>query len=125
MPYCPGCGNYYTEIKPFCGNCGVKLFEAAPVPASDTVCVKRGTSSGVISLVSGIIGMFMWIFPVFSVIGLVTGIISHAKGQRLTAKAGIILSVIGLSFFVIAYIVSAVNGFNFDLNRVINYINLY
>ena len=82
------------------------------MPASD------GKGVGIVSLIFGILGLLCCLFPVFSITGLITGIIGVSKGAKATAKVGLILSIIGLVFFLIALVIFIINGGpNFDFFR--------
>ena len=82
------------------------------------------TAVSIVSLVFGILGFVCLFLPLFSIPGLVTGIIGTVKGKKVMAKIGLILSVISLVFFTIAFIISAINGFDFSAISIKNLVNI-
>lgn len=98
--------------------------EQSGVPEEDRAPVDSGGSLGTVSLVFGILGFVCCFFPVFSTVGLITGIISVRKSGRITAKLGLILSIISLFLFLIALIITIINGFDFSALDPGNLINM-
>lgn len=87
----------------------------APPPQQDTAPASDGKGLGIASLVFGILGLLCCFFPVFSIVGLITGILGVSRTSRTIAKIGLILSIIGLAFFLISLVIVLINGGpNFD-----------
>ncbi len=87
----------------------------APPPQQDTAPAPDGKGLGIASLVFGILGLLCCFFPVFSIVGLITGILGVSRTSRTIAKIGLILSIIGLAFFLISLVIVLINGGpNFD-----------
>lgn len=85
------------------------------VPEADMAPENGGKALGIISLVFGILGFLCCLFPVFSTAGLITGILGVKKGGRVTAKIGLILSIVSMALFLTALIITAINGFDFSI----------
>ncbi len=96
-------------------------------PPEDTAPAQNGKGIGIVSLIFGILGLVCCFFPVFSIVGLITGIIGVTKGGKATAKVGLILSIIGLAFFVLSLIIVIINGgTEFDVfSKIENYLNQF
>ena len=93
------------------------------VPEEDRAPASGGGGLGTVSLIFGIAGFICCLFPIFSAVGLITGIIGVKKSGRVTAKIGLILSIISLALFTVALIITAINGFDFsalDPNNLLN-----
>ena len=78
--------------------------KAEAVPADSG----EGKASGIVSLVFGILGMLCCLCPIFSVVGLITGIVSLTKKRRGVAIAGLILSIIALLLFIASIVISVI-----------------
>ncbi len=91
MKTCQYCGSIYSGNEKFCGLCGAPLCEE-PVPNS-SLCV--------LSIVFAISGCLMLIPVVSPLIGLLTGRAALKQGKDKTAAAGVILSVVSLSYSVL------------------------
>ena len=84
-------------------------------PAQDTAPASDNKGLGIVSLIFGILGLLCCFFPVFSIVGLITGILGVSRSGKTIAKVGLILSIIGLAFFLIALVIVLINGGpNFD-----------
>ena len=84
-------------------------------PPQDTAPASDGKGLGIVSLIFGILGLLCCFFPVFSIVGLITGILGVSRSGKTIAKVGLILSIIGLAFFLIALVIVIINGGpNFD-----------
>ena len=96
-------------------------------PPEDTAPANSGKGIGIVSLIFGILGLICCFIPVFSLVGLITGIVGVTKGGKAPAKVGLILSIIALAFFVLAVIITIINGgsdFNI-FNRINDYLNQF
>ena len=78
-------------------------------PVSD-----NGKTPGTVSLVFGILSLAFCFFPVFSAVGLITGIVSIRQGGGAVAKAGLIISAACLTVFTAALIITIISGFSFS-----------
>ncbi|HKQ46630.1 MAG TPA: DUF4190 domain-containing protein [Phycisphaerae bacterium] len=71
-----------------------------PLPYAGPPAMQPGAGKATASLILGIISVVFWLCPpvglVLSVTGLVLGIMAQREYRRRSAKAGIILCVIGL-----------------------------
>ncbi len=65
------------------------------------------------SLVFGILGLVCCLFPVFSIVGFITGVVGVSKSRSGVARVGLILSIIALVLFVICLVIFVINGFSF------------
>ena len=91
MKNCPYCGTVYPDDEECCGLCGTKL-ETETEP-------KRSLCTA--SLVFGILGCFMLLPLISPLAALFTGRAALKQGESRSAAAGIVLSVISLSFTVL------------------------
>ena len=143
MPVCPVCGTFSEEGKAYCTECGNRLIKPQPqaaetdwqtkyrqysnssdrygfvhepqAPSAQEKTAADGAKAlSIASLVLGIASVACLFFPLFSVPGLITGITGVSKSGRMTAKIGMILSIISLALFTTAFIITAINGFDFS-----------
>ena len=100
-------------------------FESHTDPVYEPAQDNDGKVVSIVSLVFGILSVVCLLFPLFSLTGLVTGIIGMVKGKRIPARIGLILSVMSLILFTIAFIITAINGFDFSAISIKNITNLF
>ncbi len=82
-------------------------------PAADAAPASGGKAAGILSLVFGILGLVCCLFPVFSIVGFITGVVGVSKSRSGVARVGLILSIIALVLFVICLVIFVINGFSF------------
>lgn len=88
MKKCDYCGSLFYGEENFCRICGSKL-EESPEP---------GRSLCAVSLVFGILGWTPFLPVIGSVVSLITGRSALKQGESKVAAAGVVLSVVELSF---------------------------
>lgn len=88
---CPNCNHELSGTQKFCSNCGTQLSRTLSSHSEPgTPAMSNGQLLGVLGLVSGIIGIF--IFPVvFGPAAIVLGILSLNKQKNKLAWTGIVL----------------------------------
>ena len=91
MKTCRYCGSIYSGGEKFCGLCGTPLCEE-PAP-NRSLCV--------LSFVFAILGSLMLVPLISPLIGLFTGRAALKQGKDNLAAAGVILSVVSLSYTVL------------------------
>lgn len=86
---CPDCGTQNPPSSSYCSDCGRPIGAGARERKKSTV-----TGAGVASLVTGILGLF--VFPIIlGPIALVLGVIASDKKDKL-GRAGLILGIIDI-----------------------------
>lgn len=116
----------YRQYRPEYGQQYSQYRQDAPftVPEADTAPDDGGKAVSIVSMVLGIAGFLLFFSPLFAIPGLITGIVGLRKSGRATAKIGIILSAVSISLFLTAFIIAAVNGFDFSALDPRNLINM-
>ncbi|MHA1683042.1 MAG: hypothetical protein ACTSUE_19040 [Promethearchaeota archaeon] len=68
---------------------------------------RQGNLFGVFSIIVGLMGLFFWAPFIMCSLGIFLGLISYFNGERRTlALSGIVLSIIGLVFYALAFFLS-------------------
>ena len=91
MKNCPRCGSVFQDSEEYCGLCGTAL-------VTDTV---PNRSLCNLSLIFGILGCVMLLPVISPLVSFFTGKAALKQGESITASAGVVLSVVSLSFTVL------------------------
>jgi hypothetical protein len=86
---CPDCGTQNPPNNSYCSNCGRPIGAGAKERKKSTI-----TGAGVASLVTGILGLFVFSI-ILGPIALVLGVIASDKKDKL-GRAGLILGIIDI-----------------------------
>lgn len=121
MAFCRNCGAMIQSTSGICPSCGTLDF----VPSSITmpmqpITQKNTNGSAITSLVLGIVGIILCMFPyigtTINVIGLVFGIRANKTSKSGVGTAGFVLSLVGLVLSVLIFIVFVVDTNNTTRN---------
>lgn len=129
MNYCPMCGSNLDPDCNFCPNCGFQMTEFTlssdknttpasvqkipsqsqvqpryrPQPQMQQQYYPPSNTNGTVALIFGILGFFL--IPIIgSIIAIIFGAIARSREpQSSTGKAGLVLGIVGIIFWILLY----------------------
>lgn len=97
---CPNCNNESSATQKFCGNCGARLSQTQK---SDAPIMSNGQLLGVLSLVTGIISLFVFSI-VFGPAAIILGVLALNKRNNLgwtgIILGGLVVLITGIAFII-------------------------
>lgn len=97
---CPKCNHKFSGITKFCGNCGARLSQTQK---SDAPIMSNGQLLGVLSLVTGIISLFVFSI-VFGPAAIILGVLALNKRNNLgwtgIILGGLVVLITGIAFII-------------------------
>lgn len=100
MMKCPNCNHESSVTQKFCANCGTRLLQ---MPENDVPVMSNGQLLGVLSLVTGIISLFVFSI-VFGPAAIILGVLALNKRNNLgwtgIILGGFVVLITGIAFII-------------------------
>lgn len=97
---CPNCNNESSATQKFCANCGARLSQTS---SAETPIMSNGQLLGVLSLVTGIISLFVFSI-VFGPAAIILGVLALNKRNNLgwtgIILGGLVVLITGIAFII-------------------------
>lgn len=97
---CPNCNHESSVTQKFCANCGARLSQT---PSADAPIMSNGQLLGVLSLVTGIISLFVFSIA-FGPAAIILGVLALNKRNKLgwagIVLGGLVVLITGIAFII-------------------------